>query len=449
MTASPSTRTDPLLRRVPGQAPRPVFSHAAGVRLFAPDGTVYLDAASGSMTTALGYTNPDIVEAMTRAASTLPYLHEAIGESPAAVDLARLLVSLAPEGITHTSFTSNGANAVEAAIRLAVLAQQGRGLPERRRVVGLGLSYHGSTPGALTCTGASAALEPFEGLLLHRLSVPTPFCPHRQADPHGEDDCATRAVEALEALLVGPEGGTVAAVVVEPIAAHAAGCRRVPAEFVAALHDLRRRHRFLVIADEVTTALGRVGPPFASTLVGLRPDLVCVGKGLGVGYSPISATLASGEVVAALPPGANLLGHNYNSHPIGVAVALTAVRRLTEPGLRDHVRDLGVDLARELAGLRDCPAVRDVRSEGLLAAVELRVPGPSTGTAGTWARTVADLALDAGVVVLPGACLVHGVPAAHLTVAPPLVTAPDDLREMLRRLRTALDTAADLLEGRR
>lgn len=454
MTPSPRTQADPLLRRVHRQKPLPVISRAAGVRLFTPDGTSYLDAASGSMTTALGYTNPDIVEAMTRAATTLPYLHEAIGESAGATELARHLVSLAPEGITYASFTNNGANAVEAAIRLAVLAQRGRGQPERDKVVGLSLSYHGSTPGALTSTGTgtSRMLEQFGSLRLHHLSVPAPYCPHHLSDSQDDDGCATRSVEALEALVAGTEGRAVAAVIVEPIVAHAAGCRPLPVEFVAALHALRVKHRFLIIADEVTTALGRVGPPFASTLVGLLPDLICVGKGLGVGYSPISATLATDEALAVVPVGANLLGHNYNGNPIGIAVALAALRRLTAPGLQSDIRSLSVELAQGLDGLRDCPVVRDIRSVGLLAAVELHIPKRSIGadaTAGTWARTVADLAMDAGVVVLPGASLTHGISAAHLTIAPPLVTAPTDLRDMVQRLSIALDTADDLEEGQR
>jgi adenosylmethionine-8-amino-7-oxononanoate aminotransferase len=314
-------------------------------------------------------------------------------------------------------------------------------------------TYHGSTLGALSVTGVERIRRHYHTALPTTPRLRLPFCAHCPPErPFGES-CAAGHLGDLDALLAGPAGDSVAAVVVEPVVAHASGCVTLPRPYVDRLLELRARHGFLIIADEITTALGRTGELFVSPGAGLRPDLTCVGKGLGVGYAAISAVLLDELVVRGLPADRNLLGHNYNGHPPAVAVARQVLARLGHPALAVRLQELGRTLSGQLGQLaQGSPYVRQVRTAGLLAAVDL-VPGrhaedrwdPSLQVA----EQVARAAFAAGLLVLPGSGNVDGVRGDHVTLAPPFVTSDDELAEMVHRLAGAIERVSVSLEGAR
>jgi adenosylmethionine-8-amino-7-oxononanoate aminotransferase len=434
-----------LLPRIPGLAV-PELVAAEGAWLVGPDGTRYLDGISGSMTTNLGYSNPDLVEALREAATRLPFVHEARGRAPETEALAEELLALAPESFTKVYFTVSGAEAVEAAIRLAALYQQGRGRASRWRIAATTHSYHGASLGALSATGIPRARRDYERLLVPFARVPSAFCfrcPLGLAYPSSGIACA----DELAGLLASPAGADVAGFLFEPVIANAAGSVVLPQEYVDRVRAACTDADVLLIADEITTGLGRTGRMFACEHYGLLPDVLCVGKGLGVGYAPISAVLVTDAVADALPPQHNLLGHNFNAHPIAVAVARVALARLREEQLVDRVARLGARLLERLRRLERHGIVAQVRGLGLLVSVELadaesgRPFDPSLHVA----ARVTEAALEHGLLVLPGSGTVDGVRGDHVTLTPPFVCSEEEIDLVAVRLDRAVEDVAATL----
>lgn len=439
-----------LIGRTTAAAPERI-DRARGVRLWTEGGREVLDGVSGAMTTNFGYTNPDIVDALTRTAHRIPYLHESRGRLRELELLADELVALAPERLGSAYFTVSGADAVEAAIRMAVLYQQGRGRRERTRVAGMTGTYHGATLGALSVTGASRARRGYEDVLAPVFRVRLPFCAHCPLGLSFAAGCEVRCFDELEALISGPAGDQIAALVVEPVVAHASGCVPMPRPYAQRLGELCRAHDVLVIADEITTGLGRTGSLFVSPDVGLDADIVCIGKGLGVGYAAMSAVLVADDVTAAMPESRNLMGHNYNGHPLAVAVARQVLSRLRAPGMNARLNELGQTLAAQLTELAaQVPWVGDVRVAGLLASVDL-VADRTTRRPWEPARRVAErvsrAAFEEGLLVLAGSGNIDGVNGDHITLAPAFVADEADLSEMVVRLRRAIERVCGDAEG--
>jgi adenosylmethionine-8-amino-7-oxononanoate aminotransferase len=446
VTVSTTRRASPLLPRVTGVR-IPKIARAEGVWLYGPDGSEYLDAISGSMTANLGYTNPAVVEAMAEAARTLPFLHESRGRSAEVERLAEELLELAPPGFERVYFTVSGAEAIEAALRIAVLYQRGRGRPERWRPAVTTHSYHGATLGALSATGVRRARADYEALLVPFPRVSSPFCfrcPLGLSYPGSGIACA----DELVALLDSEDGRDVAAFLFEPVIANAAGSVVPPPGYAERVRRACDDVDVVLIADEITTGLGRTGTTFAVDALGLVPDLLCVGKGLGVGYAAISAVLVHERVVAHLPDDRNLLGHNFNAHPIAVAVAREVLRTLRDERLVERARERGERLLAGLAGLRRHPIVGDVRGAGLLASVELvrdaRTLEPFSPEARAGVRAY-EAALDAGLLVLYGSGTIDGRNGDHLTLTPPFVVSEAEVDLIVERLDRALAAAAEEL----
>lgn len=395
--------------------PLPLIERGRGIYLFDRRGRRYLDAVASWWACSLGHGNPRLVRAIRAQAGRLQ--HSILGNlsHPPAVDLAAQLARLMPSPGRHAFFSSDGACAVEAALKIAVQYHGNEGRPRRTEIVSLSQAYHGDTLGAVS----AGFLEEF-----HRAFTPLLFPVHR-LDPAGADPAA-----ALRRLFK-TRGPRVAALIVEPLCRGSAGMLLTPPAVLRELARECRRAGVLLIVDEIATGMGRTGRMFAFEHAGIDPDIVCVGKGLTGGCLPLSATVVKDRIYRAFSDrprdGTFYHGHTFGGNPIAAACALEALKIYREKDIVGHVARLAPRLAEWLAPLKAHPGVKDVRTLGLMGAVELH-PAPAGRPA--HAAGIRRALLARGILVRPLGEVLY--------LMPPLVITPAQLRGLAAALVRAV-----------
>ncbi|MFZ5863279.1 MAG: acetyl ornithine aminotransferase family protein [Nitrospirota bacterium] len=345
---SPSyTRTYPL-----------VIKHSAGLHVVDVDGHVYLDFTSGLGTSLLGHCHPDVVQAITDQANTLIHMSGTDFYYPSQIRLAEELVKHCPGDEPKQVFFSNsGAEAIEAAIKLA------RYVTRRQHLIAFYGGFHGRTLGALSLSASKA---------LHRRGF-GPLVPGVYHAPYGD---AAFIEQTLFSRVVSPD--EVAAIVVEPIQGE--GGYVVPPEgFLRRLRELCTRHGILLIVDEIQSGMGRTGKFLACEHEGIVPDIVAMSKGIAAGM-PLGATIAPTRLMT-WPSGAH--ANTFGGHPISCETALVALRHLFEGGLIQRAGQAGERLMAGLNRSADhSPSIGEVRGRGLMVGIEIvkdrasRTPSP-------------------------------------------------------------------------
>ena len=426
----------------------PVAVRGEGVWLEDVDGNRYLDAMSGgSMAATLGYGRADLIAAAREQGARLAYVHNELLTNPAQERLAHDLVEVAPEGFTRAHFVTGGAEANEAALRLARHYHVDRGEPERWRVISPAQSYHGPTIATLALTGRPGLQGPlapyFTQAFLH---VPPST---ERFDPTGEATLAAldRALEEA-----GPE--TVSAFFCEPISGAALPAHKPPDRFWEGLAERRERHGFLICFDEIVTGLGRTGSWFAANDLPFVPDIIATAKGLGAGHTAIGAALCREHVYEGIAAGSRAfpLGHTWNGAPLSCAVGVAVLEALKRERLVERVRERGPRLRQELEdALRDVPLVREVRGHGFLLGIEYADPRdgesflpPELGVA----AKIDAIALEHGLIVLSTQPTRDGYAGDQTLFAPAFTATDEELTEMIERFAAVARDVWDEVEGK-
>jgi taurine--2-oxoglutarate transaminase len=375
----------------------------AGAWFETPEGR-WLDLGSGSFHAALGYGHPRMIAAIERQARSL-CVSSAWTSFPAKRELAARLLELAPPSFRggKVFFTLGGAEANENAMKMARL------LTGKPKFVARYRSYHGASLGALSLTG-DYRRPPLEPLLpgIVRLT-------------HDWDD------ELAE--ILANEGGTVAAVFLEPIPG-ANGVHIPPSGFFTGVRDACSRHGALLVADEVLTGLGRTGRAFAMEHEGVEPDLITIAKAVTAGYAPLGAVLVSETLAHHFDDHVLWAGLTNYGHPLGCAAGVEALAIYAEERLFERVARLEASLLGPLRALADrCSAVENPRGRGLLAGIDLRLK-PSS-----WKRLTADL--EARRIHLFAA-----QKRGTVVLAPPYVIGEEELASGLAAVAEAIENAA-------
>jgi adenosylmethionine-8-amino-7-oxononanoate aminotransferase len=425
----------------------PVAVRGEGVWLEDAAGKRYLDAMSGgSMAATLGYGRDDLLKAAREQAAQLSFAHNERLTNPAQERLAVELVKLAPEGFTRAYFVTGGAEANEAALRLARNYHVERGELKRWRFISAAQAYHGPTIATLGLTGRPGLHGPLGPYLPDVLHIPP--------STHRFDPTGNAALEDLDRLLeeAGPE--TVAGFFCEAIGAAALPAHRPPDVFWEGLAERRERYGFLVCLDEIVTGMGRVGSWFAADGLPFVPDVIATAKGLGAGYAAIGVALCREHVYEAIAKGSRSfpLGHTWNGAPLSCAVGLAVVDALRREGLVERVRERGAGLRRELEeALRDVPLVREVRGHGFLLGVEYADPRDGTSFLPPELRVagrVDDTALEHGLILLSTQPTRDGFAGDQTLFAPAFTAADDELAEMVERFAAVLGEVWAAVEGK-
>ena len=345
----------------PGDLPV-IVERAEGRELIDVDGRRYLDAISSLWVTTLGHRVGELDAALVAQLERVAHSTMLGNGNRIVIELAEALAEVVPVDGPHFLFASDGAAALEQGLKIAFQYWANVGVSGRTRYLGFGSAYHGDTVGSLSLGDGGFGAELFDPLRFPVLRAP------------GFED--PRCLDAA-ARLVREHRDELAAAVVEPLVQGADGMRIAAPESFRALREACNETGVLLICDEVATGFGRTGALFASERCGLRPDILCLGKGLTGGYLPMSATVASDDVYRAflgedLGPQTFYHGHSYGGNALAAAVALRHLQLLEERDVLPNVRARSTELRRLLAErIEPLGQVRDVRLEGLMGGVEL------------------------------------------------------------------------------
>ena len=337
-----------------------VVERADGVWLYDIHGKKYLDGVSSLWTNLHGHRQPGIDRAVREQLGRLAHSTLLGITHRPAVELARRLVEIAPEGLTRVFYSDDGSTAVEAALKMAYQSWRNRG-EDRRTFLAFENAYHGDTIGAVSVGGIQLFHGAFSGLLFKTIRVPYPE--------------KENYLDNL-AFIVREKAAELGAVIVEPLVQGAAGIRLMVPGAMKEIREICTRHRIPLIADEVAVGFGRTGRMFACEWDGVSPDFLCLAKGITGGYLPLGATLTTEEVYRAFraPYGQQKTffhGHTYSGNPLACAAALASLdlfeREKTLERLQPKIQLLG----ELLEPLRDHPHVKSVRRKGFVAGIEL------------------------------------------------------------------------------
>jgi adenosylmethionine-8-amino-7-oxononanoate aminotransferase len=350
-----------------------IIERAEGCDLIDTAGRRYLDGVSSLWVNVHGHSHPAIDAAIVDQLGRLAHSTFLGLTHPPAIELAARLVALAPGRLERVFFSENGAASVEVALKMAYSYWRHRG-EDRPQFVRLENAYHGDTIGAVSIGGIDRFHETYRPLLFATTAIPSPYC-YRCPLGLTHPSCDLACAEALDAVL-GRDGSSVAAVVVEPLVQGAAGIITAPDGHLRRIADIARRHGVLLVVDEVATGFGRTGRLFACEHEAVEPDLMCIAKGLTGGYLPLSATLATAEVFDAFlarPEEHRTLyhGHSYSGNPLCCAAALANLDVFESERVLDSLPGKVEALTTALKPLADHPHVGDVRQRGLMAGIEL------------------------------------------------------------------------------
>lgn len=379
---------------MPTYAPSPIsIVRGRGSRVYDLEGREYLDFVAGIAVNTLGHGHPDLVAAIQKQAQHLLHASNLYYTEPQ-VKLAKALVD--HSFAKKVFFCNSGAEANEAAIKLARRYAHQKHGPDRYEIITMLNSFHGRTMATLTATGQEKVQKGFEPLLPGFKYVPLNNLPELE-----KALSAKTAAVMLE--LVQGEGGV-----------HVAD-----RTYLKSLRELCRQHDVLLVFDEVQTGMGRTGTLFAYEQLGVHPDIMTLAKGLGGGV-PIGACLATDEVAAAFSPGAH--ASTFGGNPLACAAALAVLRVLLEGRVLEQSRRMGDYLAKGLLDLKDrLHIVKDVRGLGLLQGMELTIEG----------KPVVDDCLARGLLIN---CTMERV----LRFVPPLIITQHEIDRLLDTLSQIL-----------
>ena len=356
------------------QLPMVPIARGEGVWLQDFDGNRYLDAVSSWWVNLFGHANPRINAAIRAQLDSLEHVILAGFTHEPVVQLSERLVRLAPAGLTRCFYADNGSSAVEVAVKMSFHFWLNRGQPAKRRFITLANSYHGETLGALAVGDVGLYKQVYQPLLMDVITVPSPDCYHREAGESWEQH-SRRMFEAMEHTLA-EHAHEVAAVIIEPLVQCAGNMRMYHPAYLALLREACDRHGVHLIADEIAVGFGRSGTMFACEQAGIRPDFMCLSKGLTGGYLPLSVVLTTDEVYSAFYDdyarlSAFLHSHSYTGNPLACAAALATLDIFASDDVITANRSLAATMREAVeAQLGDHPNVAEIRQTGMILAVE-------------------------------------------------------------------------------
>jgi len=406
----------------------PVFwEEAAGSNVRDVDDNVYIDLTAAFGVSLLGHGNAPLLRALTEQRRLVHGMGDIHPPAPK-LELLERLAAVAPWAETRTVLAGSGSEAVEAALKTARLASG------RPGILAFQGGYHGLTLGSLAATERAHFRDGF----VERLYPGVAFAPF--PDPlRDEGEPGAASLSRVREILEGgaPNGDPVGTIVVEPVQARG-GCRVPPEGFMAALSELASEHEVLVVADEIFVGMGRCGALFASPLLGLEPDVVCVGKALGGGLA-VSACMAPAEVMDAWPvsEGEAIHTSTFLGHPLSCAAAVEVLDELERGDVLAEAHRIGAAL---LEGLDDRlgghRAVAEVRGIGLLLGIELVEVDGRTPKAGAGAE-VARRALAEGLILLPA-----GDAGEVVELTPPITLSDEQVTFVIETLGRVVEEVA-------
>jgi len=387
------------------------IARASGACLYDYDGRRYLDAIGSWWVNLFGHANPRINAAIASQLGEVEHVMLAGFTHRPVIELSERLAALAPRGLSHAFYGSDGASATEIALKMSFHYWRQRGVAGKDRYARLAGGYHGETIGALSVTDLALFRDAYGPLLRSHPVLPSPGV-HAAFDEPDSQRATDAAISALERFLA-EHAATTAALIVEPLVQGAGGMAMYPPRYLAAARTSTRRHRVHLIADEIMTGFGRTGTMFACEQAPITPDLLCLSKGITGGYLPLSCVLATNDVYEAFYDDDVTRGFLHSHSYTGNALACRAALAVLDIFRHDDVVVVNRAKAKRCgsmaAPLAAHPRVRGFRQCGMIIAFD--VDGAHDG----FAQRFATEALRREIVLRPIGNTVYFMPPYTLT----------------------------------
>lgn len=352
------------------------IARGQGVWLYDYDGKRYLDAVSSWWVNLFGHSNPRINAALTDQLQTLEHVMLAGFTHEPVVQLSERLRALAPAGLGHCSYASDGASAIEIALKMSAHYWRNLGQPGKTQFISLQNSYHGETLGALGVTDVALFRDAYGGLIRQQATVTSPDS-RRAAAGVTAEAFALRCAEDLERHLQ-LHHGELAAFIVEPLVQGAAGMSMYHPVYLRRARELCAQYGVHLIADEIAVGMGRTGTMFACEQARVTPDFLCLSKGVTGGYLPLSVVMTSDEIYAAFYANETARGflhsHSYTGNPLACRAALATLDIFEQDDVLAQNRNKAAYLNATAQALRNHPAVKNWRNTGMIWAFEVDSP---------------------------------------------------------------------------
>jgi len=354
----------------------PIIESADGFRLVDAEGNRYLDGISSLWCNVHGHQVPEIDDAIRDQLGKVSHSTLLGLSSSPSIELAKRLVEITPAGLNKVFYSDSGATSVEVALKMAYqYHSQKKGGPQQRDLFAcMSNAYHGDTIGSVSVGGIDLFHQVYGSLLFETVQIPTPVTFHT---PLGYD--ANSYLEfcfgELERLLT-ENKSRLAAFIIEPLVQGAAGILVHPPGYLKRVRDLTAELDIPLIADEVAVGFGRTGSMFACEQEDVKPDIMCLAKGITGGFVPLAATLATDEIYDAFlgePHEGKTFyhGHTYTGNALGCAAAIASLDLFEQNDVLENARTNADAIKTFLAELADHPHVGEVRQKGLMVGIEL------------------------------------------------------------------------------
>ncbi len=400
-------------------------------------GKRYLDGLSGIFVVTIGHNNPRVKKAIKEQVEKITFAPPLYATNPAAVKLAKLIAKITPGELNTVKLFSGGSEATEAAMKLARQYHRQTGNPNKYKVIAMYQGFHGTTMGALSATGVKRRKVVFEPTLTGFIHTFPPICfrcPYEKKYPQCNIFCAKIIEKIIE--LEGPE--SVSALIIEPIG-NTGGIVTPPDEYLPLLREICDKHNIILIFDEIITGFGRTGSMFAAQTFNTTPDVICMGKGMSSGYSPLAGIAYKDKIAAAFWGKEEdhvefSEGHTFGGNPLSSAVGIACINELLDKNLVQRARKLGEYLRNKLKAVKnDLGVIGDIRGKGLLIGVEFV---KNTSTNEPFDESV-KFGIRVGRAALKKGLILRYDPN-WIAFAPPLIMTKEEIDQMVNIFEEAL-----------
>jgi len=408
-----------------------------GCYIFDESGKRYFDAAGGAVVINIGHAVPEIAEAIAAQAKLLPYVNGTQFTHDPVETLSAELAEILPGTLKYSYFLASGSEANEAAVKLARQYWYEKGVLSKWKIISRTPSYHGNTLSALSLSGREHYRTVYGPLLTDFPRIPAP-------DAYRHPGCTACTGDILEEEILRQGPDTVAAFIAEPIIGSSAGAVAPTREYYRRVVEICKKYDVLFIADEVMCGMGRTGKWFAFQHYDFIPDILVLGKGINGGVVPLSAIVATREIVDQLAAGSGYFNHaqTYSHGPVTCAAGVATVRYLKKNRLIERCAEMGEIIGQRLTELMEYPIVGDVRGKGLMWAVEFvkdRVSKEPFPRSEKFAERFTENAFKNGVILWNNVGHVNGTDGDLVMIAPPFSVSREEISEFITLFMKTLE----------
>jgi len=413
------------------KAPR-LIVRAKDMHYYTPEGKPILDGSAGMWCCNAGHNRPPIVEAIQQQAGELDYPPAFQFSHPKAFELASRIAALAPGDLDHVFFCNSGSEAVDTALKIALAYNNVRGEASRVRMIGRERGYHGVGFGGISVGGIVANRKMFGTALGGVDHLPHTYNREQQAFTKGEPEWGAHLADDLDRLVALHDASTIAAVIVEPMSG-STGVLPPPKGYLQRLRAICDKHGILLIFDEVITGFGRLGTAFAAERYGVIPDMITFAKGITSGTVPMAGVIMRKGIYDTFMRGPEHVielfhGYTYSAHPLACAAGLATLDVYRDENLFDRAAKLEGKWADAAMSLKGTPGVLDIRTLGLVAAIDLSSRPDAFGKR----------AYDAMEKAFHEYGLMFRITGDTIALSPPLIITEDQIGEIFEKIKKVI-----------